>query len=95
MALPENVIYANWPSFFRVTIFISDIKGGFRDVGSYPLSVPTLENNHSWAWLLDQLVELGVMDEITARSTFCEVYSGRAISLSNREGRKFMLLMPA
>lgn len=92
----ENVEYAWWPQFFRVTAFVTEKEGGFRDIGSYPLETPKVGAEPGWRWLLNQLVELGVITEAQSRGCTVEHYSGRAISLAYEgSGRKFLLLMPA
>lgn len=91
----ENVVYAWWPQFFRVTVFRSDPAGGFNDVGSYPLSNPTVDNVKDWRWLLDQLVQLDILSEAESRRVGCEVWSGRTIALTEPTGKRFMLLMPS
>lgn len=92
----DNVAYAWWPQFFRVTVFKAEKEGGFSDTGSYPLETPKVGSNMGWRWLLDQLVELGVITEAQSRQSDVEVYHGRAISLAYQgSGKKFLLLMPA
>ena len=96
MSVGENVSYAWWPEMFRVTVFVPDPKNGFADRGMYPLETPTVDNNHSWRWLLDQMVTLGLLTEYQSQNCRPETYSGRAISLTNTNtGHIFMLLMPA
>lgn len=97
MSVGDNVSYAWWPEMFRVTVFVIDEKnGGFADRGMYPLETPTIDNNHNWRWLLDQMVTLGLITEYQSQNCQPSTYSGRAISLTdNASGRVFMLLMPA
>lgn len=96
MALGENVVYAHWPQSFRVTVWINNPTGGLRDVGVYPLLCPTTDNNHSWAWLTDQLVDFGVLSTTEAFESVIEVRNGRTMVLRRGpEGEQFMLLMPS
>lgn len=95
MALAENIVYAHWMQSFKVSVWSGSTTGGLVDRGMIPLLCPTTDNNHSWAWLTEQLIELGSLSKEEAFDSEVEVRNGRTMVLRRKSsGEQFMLLMP-